>query len=68
MTIVLEPIRPKKISEEIVSQIKQLISKGELKPGDRIPSERDLATMLGASRHSVCGADLDPRPLITART
>jgi GntR family transcriptional repressor for pyruvate dehydrogenase complex len=53
MTIVLEPIRPKKISEEIVSQVKQLISKGELKPGDRIPSERDLATMLGVSRPSV---------------
>jgi GntR family transcriptional repressor for pyruvate dehydrogenase complex len=53
MTIVLKPIRPKKISEEIVSQIKQLISKGDLKPGDRIPSERDLATMLGVSRPSV---------------
>ena len=53
MTIVLEPIRPKQISEEIVSQIKQLISKGELKPGDRIPSERELATMLGVSRPSV---------------
>ena len=53
MTIVLEPIRPKKISEEIVEQIKNLIAKGELKPGDRIPSERDLATMLGVSRPSV---------------
>ena len=53
MTIYFEPIRPKKISEEIVIQIKQLISKGELKPGDRIPSERELATMLGVSRPSV---------------
>jgi GntR family transcriptional repressor for pyruvate dehydrogenase complex len=53
MTIVLEPIRPKKISEEIVNQIKQLIANGELKPGDRIPSERELATMLGVSRPSV---------------
>jgi len=53
MTIVFEPIRPKKISEEIVEQIKTLISKGELKPGDRIPSERELATMLGVSRPSV---------------
>jgi GntR family transcriptional repressor for pyruvate dehydrogenase complex len=53
MTIVFEPIRPKKISEEIVGQIKKLISKGELKPGDRIPSERDLAAMLGVSRPSV---------------
>jgi GntR family transcriptional regulator, transcriptional repressor for pyruvate dehydrogenase complex len=53
MTIVFEPIRPKKISEEIVEQIKMLISRGELKPGDRIPSERELALMLGVSRPSV---------------
>ena len=53
MTIVFAPIRPKKISEEIVEQIKSLISKGELKPSERIPSERDLATMLGVSRPSV---------------
>ncbi len=53
MTIVLEPIRPRKISEEIVEQIKNLISRGELKPGDRVPSERELAAMLGVSRPSV---------------
>jgi GntR family transcriptional repressor for pyruvate dehydrogenase complex len=53
MTIVFEPIRPKKISEEIVVQIKNLIAKGDLKPGHRIPSERDLAGMLGVSRPSV---------------
>lgn len=53
MTIVFKPIRPKKISEEIVEQIKALISQGDLKPGERVPSERDLATMLGVSRPSV---------------
>lgn len=53
MTNVFKPIRPKKISEEIVSQIKALISAGELKPGERIPSERDMANMLGVSRPSV---------------
>lgn len=53
MTITFEPIRPRKISEEIVEQIKGLIAKGELKPGDRIPSERELASMMGVSRPSV---------------
>lgn len=53
MTTVFKPIRPKKISEEIVGQIKELITKGELGPGQKIPSERDLATMLGVSRPSV---------------
>lgn len=52
-SIVFKPIRPKKISEEIVEQIKSLISEGHLKPGERIPSERDLSEMLGVSRPSV---------------
>jgi GntR family transcriptional regulator, transcriptional repressor for pyruvate dehydrogenase complex len=53
MTIVFKPIRPKKISEEIVTQIKLLISDGQLKPGERVPSERELAALLGVSRPSV---------------
>ncbi|OEU73230.1 MAG: hypothetical protein BA874_01985 [Desulfuromonadales bacterium C00003068] len=53
MTTVFKPIRPKKISEEIIGQIKELIAKGELSPGDRIPSERDLASALGVSRPSL---------------
>lgn len=53
MTNVFRPIKPKKISEEIVEQIKKLITTGDLKPGARIPSERDLATALGVSRPSV---------------
>ncbi len=53
MTTVFKPIRPKKLSEEIVSQIKDLIGNGELKPGQRIPSERELAAFLGVSRPSV---------------
>jgi len=53
MTTMFKPIRPKKISEEIVEQIIQHISQGQLKPGERIPSERDLATALGVSRPSV---------------
>lgn len=53
MATVFKPIRPKKLSEEIVDQIKELISRGELKPGQRIPSERELASFLGVSRPSV---------------
>jgi GntR family transcriptional repressor for pyruvate dehydrogenase complex len=53
MTTVFQPIKPKKISEEIVQQIKQLITAGDLSPGQRIPSERELATMLSVSRPSV---------------
>lgn len=53
MSTVFKPIRPKKISEEIVEQIKELITQGELSPGKRIPSERELASFLGVSRPSV---------------
>lgn len=41
------------VSERIVSQVEQLLSSGELKPGDRLPSERDMAQLLGASRPSL---------------
>ena len=53
MATVFKPIRPKKLSEEIVDQIKDLISRGDLRPGQRIPSERELASFLGVSRPSV---------------
>jgi GntR family transcriptional repressor for pyruvate dehydrogenase complex len=41
------------ISEEIAKQIMDLISKGELKPGDHLPSERELCKDFGASRSSL---------------
>ncbi|MBE0598842.1 MAG: FadR family transcriptional regulator [Desulfuromonadales bacterium] len=53
MTPLFKPIRPKKIAEEIVIQIKNLIARGQLKPGQKVPSERELAAMLGVSRPSV---------------
>lgn len=49
----LKPIRTRKIYEEIVNQIKELIGEGNLKPGDRLPSERELAERLHVSRASV---------------
>ena len=41
------------ISEEIVQQIVELISTGHLKPGQRLPSERELCKNFGASRSSL---------------
>ena len=48
-----KPIRTKKIYEEIVEQLRELISTGTFNPGDKLPSERDMAQMLGVSRASV---------------
>ena len=69
MTTLFKPIRPKKLSEEIVKQIQSRISDGHLKPGERIPSERNLASLLGVSRPSVREAMvmLETMGLIEAR-
>lgn len=47
------PIRTKRLYEEIAAQITQLMAGGELKPGDRLLSERELAERLEVSRPSV---------------
>src|SRR6476620_9885624 len=36
--------------EEVVTQLREMIHRGELRPGDRLPPERDLAKLLGVSR------------------
>ncbi len=53
MNSLYSPIKPKRISEEIVEQIKNLIFAGNLKPGESLPSERDLAKSLNVSRVSL---------------
>ncbi|HYP51854.1 MAG TPA: GntR family transcriptional regulator, partial [Pyrinomonadaceae bacterium] len=37
-------------SEEVVQQLREMIHRGELKLGDRLPPARDLAKLLGVSR------------------
>lgn len=49
----LKPIKTRKIYEEIVDQIRDLVARGDLKPGDRLPSERDLVERLQVSRASI---------------
>jgi len=49
----IEPIRSTRIYEEIVRQIKAMISEGRLTSGDRLPPERDLAEKFVVSRTSV---------------
>jgi GntR family transcriptional regulator, transcriptional repressor for pyruvate dehydrogenase complex len=39
--------------DRVVEHVRRLIESGELKPGDRLPGERDLALELGLSRPSV---------------
>jgi GntR family transcriptional regulator, transcriptional repressor for pyruvate dehydrogenase complex len=38
---------------QVVSHVRGLIERRELRPGDRLPAERDLATQIGVSRPTV---------------
>jgi GntR family transcriptional regulator, transcriptional repressor for pyruvate dehydrogenase complex len=38
---------------QVVSHVRDLIERGALKPGDRLPAERDLATQIGVSRPTI---------------
>ena len=48
-----EPVKRTKVYAEVAAQIHRLIEEGRLKPGDRLPPERDLADLFGVSRTSV---------------
>lgn len=41
------------LTDEAIDKIKQMITSGELGPGDRLPREADLAERLGLSRNSL---------------
>ncbi len=49
----IRPVTKISISDEIATQIIDLISRGELQPGQRLPSERELCEQFGASRSSL---------------
>jgi GntR family transcriptional repressor for pyruvate dehydrogenase complex len=40
-------------TEQVVGFVRNLIDRGRLRPGDRLPSERDLTIQIGVSRPSV---------------
>src|SRR5262245_7396404 len=47
------PVTRTSLSDEIVQQIVDLISQKVLKPGERLPSERDLCKQFGVGRTSL---------------
>ncbi len=48
-----EPIAPSRAFEEIAAQIRELVASGRLKPGDRLPAERDLSAKFKVSRNTL---------------
>jgi GntR family transcriptional regulator, transcriptional repressor for pyruvate dehydrogenase complex len=47
------PVKVGRASEDVVRQIKEAIHTGRLRPGDGLPSERELTERLGVSRVTV---------------
>ncbi len=64
-----EKVTPEKLSDAVTRQIEKLILRGVLRPGDRLPAERELAERLGVSRPSLreAVAELQEKGLLVAR-
>lgn len=64
-----QPVQPEKLSSAVVRQIEQLILRGILRPGERLPSERELAERLNVSRPSLREAigELQERGLLMSK-
>ena len=48
-----QPIKARRASEDIYAQLRDLITSGALKPGDRLPSERAMMEQLQRSRPTI---------------
>ncbi len=64
-----EKINAEKLSQAVVRQIELLILEGILRPGERLPSERELADKMGVSRPSLreAIAELQDKGLLTSK-
>ncbi|HEY9022110.1 MAG: FCD domain-containing protein [Paracoccaceae bacterium] len=62
-------VQPEKISTSVTHQIELLILRGILRPGERLPSERELSERLGISRPSLreAVAELQDKGLLTSK-
>lgn len=64
-----QKVNPEKLSTAVTRQIELLILRGILRPGERLPSERELSDRLGVSRPSLRDsiAELQEKGLLTSR-
>jgi GntR family transcriptional repressor for pyruvate dehydrogenase complex len=64
-----QKIQAEKLSTSVIRQIETLILRGILRPGERLPAERELSERLGVSRPSLREAvsELEGRNLLVTR-
>lgn len=65
-----QPVRVRRSFEAVCDQIRQQLASGQLRPGDRLPGDRELAEQFGTSRSSVREAlrSLEAAGLVEVRT
>lgn len=51
MKLILDPSRP--IYQQIIDEIRRRLARGDLAPGDRIPSQRELAEMVKVNPNTI---------------
>jgi GntR family transcriptional repressor for pyruvate dehydrogenase complex len=49
----IQPVKRSKLHEQVAESLRALIADGQLRPGDALPPERDLAARFGVSRVTV---------------
>ncbi|HEY8478134.1 MAG TPA: FadR/GntR family transcriptional regulator [Chloroflexota bacterium] len=66
----IQPLRRRRLYEDIVEQMQELFRREEFRPGDRLPTERELAERFGVSRATMREAlsVLQSMGLIESRT
>jgi len=48
-----EPIKKKRVYQIVIERIKASVESGEIKPGEKLPSEREMAKLLNVSRSAI---------------
>ncbi|MFN3735744.1 FadR/GntR family transcriptional regulator [Hydrogenophaga sp.] len=67
---VFQPVRTRRAFEVVCDQIRQQIARGDLRPGERLPGEKELAEQFDISRIAVREAlrSLEAAAVVEART
>jgi GntR family transcriptional regulator len=69
MLLRVDPLAPEPLFEQLVLQVKGAVARGELRPGDRLPSVRELARELAINPNTVARAyrELETAGVIATR-
>lgn len=51
--MVANPLKPKNLSDQVFERIRDLIFRGDLKPGEQLKSERELTEIMSVSRPTI---------------